>query len=327
MTLYRDIFKQAWRTSWRHKYLWFFGLFAALVGNGGELEAVFRGFDGQPGQTLFPGLQSIISTGVFSKQTLITLKTLVTTDPFSLFMLTTALLILLLVSLFLIWITVTSQGALVTNTAKDKLGRGHTFRDGLEAGMKTFWPVLWVNVVLRAATYLLFVAMSIPVFYTIKNASYSLASIGFIAAFILFVPLTIIVSFIAKYAIAFVVLRGAKVLEAIKEGYGLFIKNWLISLEMAFSLFFLNFLVGALMILVLLVIMIPFFLMIALMANFSLVYLTSLFIMAMSVIMIAAIALTGAWLSTFQISAWTSLFIELLGRGGVPKLVRIFGGE
>jgi hypothetical protein len=32
---YRPILKKAWHIAWRFKYLWFFGLFAALLGTGG----------------------------------------------------------------------------------------------------------------------------------------------------------------------------------------------------------------------------------------------------------------------------------------------------
>ena len=38
MFSYRALFRQAWEITWRHKYLWFFGLFASLVAgtdNGG----------------------------------------------------------------------------------------------------------------------------------------------------------------------------------------------------------------------------------------------------------------------------------------------------
>ncbi len=37
MTLYRDILGQSLKSAWHNKYLWFFGLFAALLGNAGEL--------------------------------------------------------------------------------------------------------------------------------------------------------------------------------------------------------------------------------------------------------------------------------------------------
>ena len=34
-SIYRSILKQAVNIAWKFKYLWFFGLFAALAGNGG----------------------------------------------------------------------------------------------------------------------------------------------------------------------------------------------------------------------------------------------------------------------------------------------------
>ena len=47
-----------------------------------------------------------------------------------------------------------------------------------------------------------------------------------------------------KYAIAYVVIKGSGFVEAVKLGWQLFVKNWLVSLEMAFILFFINFAVG-----------------------------------------------------------------------------------
>ena len=46
MFLYRDVLSQAWKNTWQNKYLWFFGLFAALLGGWGDLEIVFRGLNG-----------------------------------------------------------------------------------------------------------------------------------------------------------------------------------------------------------------------------------------------------------------------------------------
>ena len=67
MTLYRNIFSQSLKITWRYKYLWFFGLFSALLGNGGEIELLLRRFDGTVEQGLFPGLSNILSTGLFNE--------------------------------------------------------------------------------------------------------------------------------------------------------------------------------------------------------------------------------------------------------------------
>ena len=66
MPFYRTILKQAWSLTWRHKYLWWFGIFAALLGNGGEFEILFNNVGANPGQALFPAWQRIISTRFFT---------------------------------------------------------------------------------------------------------------------------------------------------------------------------------------------------------------------------------------------------------------------
>ena len=60
MTLYRDIIKEAWQITWRRRFLWFFGLFAVLLGNGGEYEILFQNFDAiSDQQRLIYNLQNI----------------------------------------------------------------------------------------------------------------------------------------------------------------------------------------------------------------------------------------------------------------------------
>ena len=83
MFLYRNILSQAWKITWRSKYLWFFGLFAALLGNGGELEIVFRGFDGDFKDSLFTGWQ-FWPEGFFNADTISNIGRLLINDPVSL---------------------------------------------------------------------------------------------------------------------------------------------------------------------------------------------------------------------------------------------------
>ncbi len=42
--VYRPIFKKAWEITKQNRFLWIFGLFAALAGNGGIYEILFKGF-------------------------------------------------------------------------------------------------------------------------------------------------------------------------------------------------------------------------------------------------------------------------------------------
>ena len=43
--LYRTILISAWRTTWNHKRLWFWGLFVGLLGNAGEYQFLVTALD------------------------------------------------------------------------------------------------------------------------------------------------------------------------------------------------------------------------------------------------------------------------------------------
>ena len=64
ITLYRDIIKEAWYITWRRKFLWFFGLFAVLLGNGGEYEILIQNINAVSNQqTIVYNLQNIYNNG------------------------------------------------------------------------------------------------------------------------------------------------------------------------------------------------------------------------------------------------------------------------
>ena len=326
MTLYRDILGQSLKSAWHNKYLWFFGLFAALLGNAGEFELLFRGFNGKT-NAFFPGLERLSETGIFSLQIFKSLAQLSRQDPFSLFLALGILLLIVLISLFLMWLAITSQVALVNSAGKMRANKKHNFKESLNVGTKKFWPVFGLNIVFKIAVYVLFIVLSLPIISSLGKVDLALSSSLYIVSFILFIPISIIFSFIIKYAIAFVVIKEVGFFGAIMQGWKLFVKNWLVSLEMAFLLFFINFLVGAALILVFLIISIPFFFMALLFAKFAFIFNFWAMVMVATVVYIIFIVLTGSFLSAFQVTSWTSLFIELVSRGGVSKLIRIFGKE
>lgn len=323
MVLYRTILKRAWKNTWRHKYLWFFGLFAALLGNGGELELIFRGFN-EPGQSSFyVGMQRILETGFFSKGTLNNMGHMAGEDPFSLFLALMTLFIILISVLFLLWLSITSQIAVVHNTAKIKHDKKHDFKDGVLTGMKKFWPVLSLNITSRAAIAIMFLIIGLPLLLEIfKNPR--LINGWYIIMFIIFIPFSLALSFLIKYSIAFVVIKGEKTIQAIRSGWNLFKNNWLISIEMAIILFFINFLVGLAVILLFLILAVPFLFIILMFSKMAFYFNFWFIIVSAIILFLIMIVFVGAVLSTFQISSWTYLFMELVGKGGESKISRMF---
>jgi len=322
MSLYRNILKQSWQIAWHNKYLWFFGIFAALLGNGGEYEIIVRGLGGD-GQSVFPSWQKLAETGVFSRQTLHNITTMMSNDALSLLLTLAVLLVILVLLIFLVWLTVVSQVALVNNTAGIIKQKNTNLRQGINSGINNFWPVFGLNILSKIIISLIFAVISLPLVLTVLKTNAAVSISLYIVGFIIFVPLAIALSFIIKYAIAYVVIRGSGLVDSLKQGWQLFMDNWLISFEMALILFFINFAVGLIIVLCILTLAVPF-----LFLGFIFYYLASLagfWLIAIVALLsfLLLIVLGGAMLAVFQISSWTGLFLELIKGGGTPKIMRV----
>lgn len=322
MPFYRNILKQAWGLAWSNKYLWWFGIFAALLGNS-ELEILFNSLGGDPGQTMFPAWQRIVSTGVFSSGTYGNIGNLFKDDTLNLIIFLLVALIALAVLLFLVWLAIVSQAAIVSGSAAAVKQKKTSLKAGLKAGILNFWPVLFLNILIKAAVYILLAAISWPVIFFPGGLS---ANLFYILALIIAAPAAMILSFIMKYAVAYTVVNGSRIGQALKQSWRLFKANWLVSFEMAILLFFINLLVGLAVFLAILTLAAPF-LFLGLIFYYSLALVGSWFIAILALICFLSIIITGgAVLSVFQIAAWTSLFLELDKKRGASKLVRIVKG-
>ncbi len=316
MSLYKTILSQAWKATWRHKYLWFFGLFAALVGAGGEYNVLFRGFSGDSEQQIFPGINKIAETGVFSGQTLVNIGEIMRNDPLSLLVLSMVFLAILIIIAFLIWLSVVSQAALVDNSAKHLTNKKADFKTGIAVGTEKFWPVLGLNLIVKFLVYLIFIMVGV---LAVASVPWPIFTIAFIVSIIVALSL----SFIIKYAVAYTVIKKNGFVESVKNGWRLFIDNWLISLEMAVILFFINLLVGLAVVLVVLTLTIPFMFLVMVVYQVSVIAGFWLMVALALLLLLGIIMLSGAALSVFQISSWTALFLRLIGKGGTSKIIRM----
>src|SRR3989338_4797304 len=111
MPFYRNILKQAWTLTWRNKYLWWFGIFAALLGNGGEFEILFNNIGANPGQALFPAWQRIAATGIFHWSTLANMGNLFKNDTLNMMIVLLTCLLVLAIFIFIVWAVIVTQAA------------------------------------------------------------------------------------------------------------------------------------------------------------------------------------------------------------------------
>lgn len=325
MFLYRNILKQSLKISWKNKYLWFFGLFAAFLGNGGDFEIIFR----QSENEIIPKLKSFVETGIFSGNTLVNIGILTKNDPVTAIVFFIIFLVISISICFLIWLSIISQSVLVKNSAKiiasktvKKIAGFTMIKEGILREAKNFWKIFGLNIFLKLMVILLFLIISLPIIILTKKIAYS-ASMLFIILFIILMPIALMFSFIIKYAICFAIIKEKSFVDSIKEGWSLFVKNWLVSIEMAFILFFINFLFGFIIILFLLILAVPFLFFIFAISEF--LYLINFWFVAIFGFILIMIVIMGggAMLSTFQIASWTGMYIKLMDKEGVSKLERI----
>lgn len=321
MPLYRKILSQSWKITWQNKYLWFFGLFAGFLMSG-NYRVILDSLGGDMGRATFPGVRRFAETGIFSPHVFSSMNSIAKHDPISLFV---AIFILLLIGalfVFLIWLSVVSQASLVNHSAGYLTNKKNDFASGVAVGRKNFWPVFGLNVLIKAMIYGAFLVIYLPIFLTTYKVSIA-TNLLYFFAFIIFFPFSIAVSFVLKYAIAYVVVKGNGFIQSIKSGWKLFAKNWVISMEMALLLFLIEFLAGIAAILAILILAIPFFFLAFLFYKMASIIGLYLIIILATIIFVGIILSTAAIMTTFQISSWTAIFIELVNKSGTSKIARL----
>ncbi|MEK7653104.1 MAG: hypothetical protein AAB358_01300 [Patescibacteria group bacterium] len=322
--LYRPILKKGWQIVKKFKNLWFFGLFAALLGAGGEYEIFSRAVSNpynEAGvirtiwQTFKLGWQngSILGGNIF-----LNIWQVIAKNPLDLIFPLLILALAIIIALFVVWLAIVSQIGLIKNVGLITKGKSPTINEGIDGAVRVFWPVFLANAALRVILALLFFILGRAV--VMLGAPTWVNLIVYLILFVIFVILTFVFSFLVKYQIFYLILKNQKFTSALKSGWRLFVKNWLISIEMALVMFVIyliavivtTFLAGLFVaspIILPLYVALPFWLA-------ALIALGSIFLVIVVAILINAI------LNAYQWTAWTLLFMRLDGGEVLSKIVR-----
>jgi hypothetical protein len=227
---YGDLLSEAFRLTWRNRFLWFFGFFV-----GGASFNVPSNFGGQQGAPFeaAPGPVRWIS------------------ENLALF-LTLVIALVVVIALVFIVLAMLSHGALAESVAA--LHRGESRRFGLawRAGTANFWRVLWLKGLIFLMALGLALLILLPVglgVVAVLAATDStgvrvlfivlLVLVGFLALIFVFLPYAII----NQFALRELVVGRRRVLESIGSGFGLFRRNigrsllvWLLQLGVMLGL-------------------------------------------------------------------------------------------
>ncbi len=327
MFLYRDIFKKSFKISWRYKHLWFFGLFATLIAGSGKYNMPFSRMGEAWNNNVFASLATLTKDGSFFKTLFSNLKMLYAQDMVSASIYTVMGLVFIFLFLFLLWLAVVSQVGLIHNVAevlKEKSKSSPTLKKGIGAGVKNFWPVLVLNLFLNSLIIFFAALIGLPLlFIGTENVGY--VSLLYLILFIIFIPVALILSFLLKYAVCFIVIKGEKFTNSIVHAWKLFVKNWLISIEMALILFLFDVMFIVALAFIILILAIPY-----LFIAFGFSYLVSqnLFLMLFVFgifLSILIVIWAGSVITTFKLASWTNLFMYITTKKGIAKILRLAG--
>jgi len=317
-SVYRQILKKAWQITKKFRYLWPLGIFAAFLGNGGEYQVLFKQLQTVAEQqtTLSiwqDNLKAILPPLNLSAGNLIPV-------------ILNLIFALLVLGLFL-WLVIAAFGGIIKGAAEANQDQTNKTNVLLKIGSRKFWPLLGLNVIAKVIVYGFLILILAPLLVaTFAQGQGLINALITMLIFLIFIPLTIMVSLVTKFAAAEVMLNNQKFWDAFKIGWRIFAANWLVSLEMALVIFIINILVSLALIIVSLLVLSPFFFF-GIWYTISSPYLfNTLMYIALGSILAVSL-LVGAALATFQISSWTLLYLRLTGgEKTYSKIVRLVAG-
>lgn len=325
--LYRPVLKKAFEIVKKFKNLWFFGLFAVLVSAGGEYEIISRAFYNADNEGLINSFLSAFQGGWQEGLKLAdghfwsNLGRLIMQNPAAVATTLFALVFILTLALFIIWLSVASQIALIKGSSLAGKNKKISIGEGLEYANKNFWPILLIVALLRIALFVLFGLLGWEIMLLAGTGIIGAAA--YVVSFIVFVLAVLLISFVFKYQSFYILLKRQKFQAAWRSAWELFTKNWLISLEMAllmFGVYLVSAAVSAFIITFLSgipLVVIPFYF-IAMPAAFKVVIAA-----ACVVLIVIGVLFVTAVMTAFQWAGWTALFERLAGDDdGVSKLER-----
>lgn len=312
MTVYRAILSSAWQVLRRRPWIWALGFFTAiLIDNGGEYQLFLNAFD-----------------KVTDPQSNWWWPVATSTSGASANPATVAVWVIL--GGLALWLSISSLAALIVASDDLSQGRGEDRGKCWRAAQQNFWKTLGLVLVGKGLTTILLMAAVLPLVLLVVSGGQN-ATVATVAVitFIVFVPLTLAISFATRYGIAYGVLHNLPFGHALFSGWKLFSRNWLISLEMAFLLFAISLGVGLLLLVLMVVILTFLFAANAALATVQLPALLGdggfiVLLILSAVLIVPLVAIIGAGLGALQTSAWTILFRRLTTEGALPKIIRWF---
>lgn len=306
--LYAQALRHSWQLAWQHKFLWIFGMFAALLGQMGLMELLSKMWLASSDYTLYPHwlawpklfqLAWIQSPSfIFSADNWVWLVYLA--------------LVFLGCILFLVFVSVVSQGAIIKASAHSAKTRMFfpSITQSWHAGVKHFWRLLLLNVIRKILLVLLAVGVGYGALNFVITESLG-GALLFLVLFILAALVGMVLSFLLIYAGSYVVVEDYKLGKALAAAWELFTSHWLVSFEVGLIVLLLNLLLAAAVVFGFIILFFPTLLMWVIAAWYANYVLWIVGLGLGLILFLLFMILAGSIFSVYTTSVWTYLFVKM----------------
>jgi len=200
---YLEIFKQAFKLTWKNRYLWWFGLFIALSG---ILTSFNYSFEGdQNNQLMRQNAQNFL----LSHPALIIAGLIV---------------FIVIIALFII-IGILGRGALIGSLGEITADKTANFKIGMRFGRKYFWKIFFINLLLGIFTGALMMILATPIIFLFYAKSFVIGTLLGIIALLIFVPILFLTAFLRIFGYLYIVLGKLPLWLSLENAYNLLTKN------------------------------------------------------------------------------------------------------
>jgi hypothetical protein len=320
LPFYRQILGDAWKLSLTHKHLWLFGFFATFIGFGGVSEVMFGIYDRMT--QVLPHVVGLKESPLLLVPGFSMIRAMLSMSPYPAVSLVIFLAIISI--MFVIFATVVSvaAGGLVGSIRKIERGAEPTLAEGVKIGFEAVVRVFAVNALAKLSVFLLFLLTSANLVHLLADRSL-VSGFFYLTSYVLFTLIAVVIAVISVYATVATVIEKLPVIPAIANGLQLMRKHWLVNIEMIIVLLFINvgFSLAALLLAMVFSVPLVFIFLFAAMLKSTAMMTTIMTLTALTFIVL--VVLIGSFVTTFQASAWTLMWLRLTKHRPTPKIIRL----
>lgn len=320
LPFYRQILGDAWRLSLTHKHLWFFGLFATFIGFGGVSEIMFGVYDRMT--RILPNIIGFEQTPLMLLPGFATVRAMLAMSPSpTLSMLIFTAVILLFFAVFASVVSI-AAGALVGSVHRIERGAEPTLAEGVKMGFEPVCKVFAINFLAKAAILLMFLLTSANLVHLLSDRSL-VSGFFYLLSYVVFTLIAVGIAIVAVYATVAAVIDRLPVVPSVANGWNLLRRHWLVNLEMVIVLLFVNLGLSVAALLVAMIVSVPLIFLFVFAALLKSTMLLTVIMTVTAIVFMALIVVISSFVTTFQASAWTLMWLRLTKHGPTPKVIRL----